>query len=107
MEIINLHKRCNKKVPQPKKAPFKSDEPKKYPSHLNLLMIQARKNRSLENSMEKRLPQGQKKKLKRRHSRKKHQSHLNLLTQAGKKKNHPRMIESLLYWSEGRSPKFF
>ena len=31
MEIINLHKRCNKKVPQPKKAPFKSDEPKKSP----------------------------------------------------------------------------
>ena len=30
MEIINLHKRCNKKVPQPKKAPksFKSDESK-------------------------------------------------------------------------------
>ena len=30
MEIINLHKRCNKKAPQPKKAPksFKSDEPK-------------------------------------------------------------------------------
>ena len=31
MEILNLHKRCNKKVPQPKKAPFKSDEPKKAP----------------------------------------------------------------------------
>ena len=29
MEIINLHKRCNKKVPQPKKALSKSDEPKK------------------------------------------------------------------------------
>ena len=33
MEIINLHKRCDKKVPQPKKASksFKSDEPKKAP----------------------------------------------------------------------------
>ena len=32
MEIINLHKRCNKKarkVSQPKKALSKSDEPKK------------------------------------------------------------------------------
>ena len=31
MDIINLHKRCNKKVPQPKKALLKSDEPKKAP----------------------------------------------------------------------------
>ena len=33
MEIVNLHKRCNKKASQPKKAPkpFKSDEPKKAP----------------------------------------------------------------------------
>ena len=31
MEIISLHNRCNKKVRQPKKAPFKSDEPKKVP----------------------------------------------------------------------------
>ena len=31
MDIINLHKRCNKKVPQLKKAPLKSDEPKKAP----------------------------------------------------------------------------
>ena len=33
MEIINLHKRCNKKGPQPKTAPksFKSDETKKAP----------------------------------------------------------------------------
>ena len=41
MEIINLHKRCNKKASQPKKAPkpFKSDKPKKHQSHLNLLVI--------------------------------------------------------------------
>ena len=31
MEIISLHERCNKKVSLPKKAPFKSDEPKKAP----------------------------------------------------------------------------
>ena len=34
MEIINLHKRCNKKFPQPKKAPFKSDGPKEAPKSL-------------------------------------------------------------------------
>ena len=41
MEIINLHKRCNKKSSQPIKAPkpFKSDKPKKHQSHLNLLVI--------------------------------------------------------------------
>ena len=47
MEIINLYKRCNKKVPQPKKAPFKSDDLKKHQNHLNLLIIQAKKNRGL------------------------------------------------------------
>ena len=33
MKIISLHKRSNKKTPQPKKAPksFKSDESKKAP----------------------------------------------------------------------------
>ena len=29
IEIISLHKSCNKKVSEPKKTPFKSDEPKK------------------------------------------------------------------------------
>ena len=88
MEIINLHKRCDKKVPQPIKASksFKSDEPKKHQSHLNLLMIQARKNTSQKKPMEKRSLQIQVKKLKRPQSRKKHQSHLRLLTRAGKKK---------------------
>ena len=37
MEIINLHKRCNKKVPQPKKAPFKSDGPKEAPKSLEYI----------------------------------------------------------------------
>ena len=39
MEIINLHKRCNKKVPQPKKVlkSFKSDKPKKAPSSSGLI----------------------------------------------------------------------
>ena len=65
---------------------------KKYQSHLNLLMIQVWKNRSLKKPMEKR--QRQEKKLERHHSLKKHQIYLNLLTQAGKKKkNHPRIIK--------------
>ena len=80
MEIINLHKKCNKKV-------RKTPRPKKTPSYPNQ-MTQARKNRGLTKhqgqAMEKRslLKQGKK----RPHSLKKHQSHLNLLTQARKKK---------------------
>ena len=71
MKIINLHKRCNKKVPQPKKVSksFKSDEPKKYQSPL---MIQARKNRGLKKSMQKMCLQKQEKKLKRPHNLKKY-----------------------------------
>ena len=98
MEIINLHKRCNKKArktPLPKKAlkSTKSDDsneekqgPKKHQGQ----------------AMEKRSLQKQEKKLKRPHSLKKHQSHLNLLTQARKKKKGcPRTIKGkkyLLYW---------
>ena len=37
MQIISLHKRCNKKVPQPKKASSKSDEPKKAPKSLEFI----------------------------------------------------------------------
>ena len=78
MEIINLHKKCNKKarkVSQPKKASAspKSDEPKKTLSKSvsrkvsGLLMIQARKDRSLKKHqvMEKRPLQRQEKKLRR------------------------------------------
>ena len=95
MEIISLHKRCNKKsrkASQPKKNENYPNQMnlKKYQGHQGLLMIQARKNRSPKKHqgqpMEKRPLQRQEKKLKRPHSLKKHQSHLNLLTQAWKKK---------------------
>ena len=61
-------------------------------------MIQTRKKRSLEKhkgqAMEKIALQRQEKKLKRPHGLKKRQNHLNLLTQARKKKkDHPRTIK--------------
>ena len=86
MKIINLDKKCNKKARKvsQKKASPKSDEPKKVSGPI---MIQAKKNRSLKKSMEKRQLQRQGKKLKRPHRLKKHQSHLNLLTQARSLKN--------------------
>ena len=79
-----------------------------HPNQMNLkkyqspLMIQTRKNRSLKKhqgqAMEKRLLQRQGKKLKRPHSLKKHQSHLNLLTQVRKKKKGcPRTIKRKKY----------
>ena len=88
MEIINLHKRCNKrarKVPQPKKASksFKSDEPKKVSESPKLdepkkvsgspgpIDDRNEEGRSLKNhqgqAMEKRPLQRQEKKLKRPH----------------------------------------
>ena len=109
MEIISLHKRCNKKFSQPKKAPFKSDEPKKHQSHLNLLMIQAKKNRRLKKPMEKRSLQRQEKKLKRPHSQKKHQNHLNLLfiDSSKEEEEDDKEKNTSFTWCEGRSPKFF
>ena len=84
MEIINLHKRCNKKArktSQPKKAP-KSDEETKKASRSS-----DGKNAAIKAG----------KKFKRPHSLKKHQSHLNLLTQARKKRSRPRMIKRKKY----------
>ena len=70
---------------------------KRYKGHQGLLMMQARKNKSLikhqGQAIEKRPLQRQEKKQKRPHSRKKHQSQLNLLTQSRKKKGHLRMIK--------------
>ena len=98
IEIINLHKSVTRRLGRfhsLKKHYPNQMSLKKNQSHSNqmnlkkyqgLLMIQARKNRSLKKSMEKRPLQRQEKKLKRPHSLKKHQSHLNLLTQAWKKK---------------------
>ena len=37
MEIVNLHKRCNKEVPRPKKASSNSDKPKKVIKSLEFL----------------------------------------------------------------------
>ena len=88
-------------------------KPQSHQSHQGLLMIQARKNRSLKKhqgqAMEKRPLQRQEKKLKRSHSLKKHQSHLNLLTPATKKKKGcPRTIKGKkLCWGWKKKPKVF
>ena len=102
MEIINLLKNCNKrarKVLQPKhylnqmnlKKHQRHQNQMKIKNYQNPLMMQARKNRSLKKSMEKIPLQRQEKK---------HQSHLNLLIQVRslKKKDHLKMIKSLLCW---------
>ena len=111
MEIINLHKNCNKKarkVLQPKhylnqmnlKKHQRHQNQMKIKNYQNPLMMQARKNRSLKKSMEKILLQRQEKK---------HQSHLNLLIQLRslKKKDHLKMIKSLLCWGWKKKPKVF
>ena len=76
MEIINLHKKCNKNARKVSQKKHYQMNLKKYQGPL---MIQAGKNRSLKKhqAMEKRPLQTQEKK---------HQNHLNLLTQARKKK---------------------
>ena len=61
MEIINLHKRCNKKFPQPKKAPFKSDGPKEAPKSLEYIDNLREEEQKSKKTMEKRLLQSQKK----------------------------------------------
>ena len=88
MEIINLHKRCNKKarkVSQPKKASGspRSDEPKKASGFVDDPSKEEQKPKKTDG---KKNAKKSGKKLKRPHSLKKHQSHLNLLTQARKKK---------------------
>ena len=93
MQIINLHKRCNKKVPQPKKT-SKSSE---------FIDDQSKEEQKSKNTDGKKTAAKTGKKVKNtNHSQEKHQSHLNLLTQAGKKKkDHPRMIKRnkyFLYW---------
>ena len=87
MEIINLHKRCNKKArktSQPKKAP-KSDEEEQKTKKAS--RSSDGKNAAIKAG----------KKFKRPHSLKKHQSHLNLLTQARKKRSRLRMIKRKKY----------
>ena len=75
MEIINLHKRCNKQVPQPKKA-------SKSPEFID---DQSKEEQKSKNTDGKKTAAKAGKKVKStNHSREMHQSHLNLLTQAGK-----------------------
>ena len=110
MEIICLHKRCNKKArktSQPKKAPksFKSDEPKKVPGSPGLIDDPSGDEQKPKKTSKTTKKSG--KKLKRSHSLKKHQSHLNLLTQAKKKKRMTKTKNTSFTWAEGRSPKFF
>ena len=89
MEIINLHKRCNKKarkVTQPKKAPksFKSDEPKKIAGSPGLIddpsEEEQRPKKASRPSDGKKTATRKEKKVKKTSQPKKHQSHLNLLT---------------------------
>ena len=85
MEIINLHKKCNKKTrkaPQPKKALSKSDEPKKVSGPTE----EGRGSKRASSDGKKSATKAGKK-LKRPQSLKKNQKHLNLLIQERKKKN--------------------
>ena len=103
MEIISLHKRCNKRAGRFHSLKRHQSHPnqmnlKKYQGHQGLLIIQARKDRRLKKhqgqAMEKIPLQRQEKKLKRPHNLKKHQSHLNLLTQVRKRgRGRPKMIK--------------
>ena len=104
MGIINIHKRCNKrarKVPQPKKASKspKSDEPKKVLEPIDDPNEEEQKPKKASSPSDgKKVATKAGKKLKRLHSRKKHQSHLNLLAQARKKKEGcPRTIKRKKY----------
>ena len=118
MEIISLHKRCDKKtrkVSQPKKASSKSDEPKKVSGLIDDPSEEGQKpKRASRSSDGKKTLQRQEKKLKRARSLKKHQSqsHLNLLPQARKEKKMgcPRTIKGkkyLLYWMVKEENKSF
>ena len=98
MEIIGLHKRCNKKArktSQPKKARKSSKSDESMPEFADTGLDedeQKPKNASRSGDGENNATKAGKK-LKRHHSQKKHQSHLNLLTQARKKKSRLRMIK--------------
>ena len=86
MEIINLHKKCNKKarkVSQPKKASESSklDEPKKVSRPIDDPSEEGQKPKKASSDRKKTATKARKK---LPHSLKKHQSHLNLLIQARK-----------------------
>ena len=80
------------------KALSKSDEPKKVPGPIDdLSEEQQRPKKSSGSSNEKKTATKAKKKLKKPHGQKKHQSHLNLLIQVRKKKGCSRMIKEKKY----------
>ena len=112
MEIINLHKKCNKKarkVSQPKKASesSKSDETKNVSGPIDDPSDEGQKPKKASSDGKKTAAKPGKK---LPHSLKKHQSHLNLLIQTGKKKKGRRRTikgkNTSFAWSERRSPKF-
>ena len=100
MEIVNLHKRCNKEVPRPKKASSNSDKPKKVIKSLEFLDDPSEGKQNSRAADGKRPLQRWEKKLKIPHSLTNHHSHVNLLTRAWKKKkkSQPRMIMFPLYY---------
>ena len=110
MEIIAFTKGATRRLEKPhslKKHQSHSNQMnlKKYQGHQGLLMIQVGVNKNLKKHQ--RQLKSQEKKLKRSHSLKKHQSHLNLLTQAKMKKRMTKTKNTSFTWAEGRSPKFF
>ena len=92
IEVVHLHKRCNKKarkVSQPKKSSesLKSNEPKIVSGAIDDPSEKGQKSKKTSRSSNgKKTATKAGKKVKRTPQPKKHQSHLNLLTQAGKKK---------------------
>ena len=108
IEIVHLHKRCNKKarkVSQPKKSSesLKSNEPKIVSGPIDDPSEKGQKSKKTSRSSNgKKTATKAGKKVKRTPQPKKHQSHLNLLTQARKKKKgRPRTIKGkkrLLCW---------
>ena len=91
MEIIILHKRCKKKVPQPKKASFKSDELKKAPKSPEFIDDSSEEKQKCKKADGKKVAT----KLKRPHSRKSPEF---ICSSKEKKKDRPRKIKVLLYW---------
>ena len=95
MEIINLRKRCNKKarkIPRPKKA-------LKSPKSDDSSEEEQRPKKASRSNDGKKVAKKAEKKVKKTPQPKKHQSHLNLLTQARKKKkSRPRTIKGKKYF---------
>ena len=101
MEIINLHKRCKKKVPQPKKASSKSDELKKAPKSPEFIDDSSEKEQKCKKADGKKVAT----KLKRSHSRKSPEF---ICSSKEEEKGPPKDDKGPpLLGVKGRSPKFF